>query len=458
MKRRASFHNLGCKVNSYETEAMMQQLRKAGYEIVPFGEAADVCVVNTCTVTAVAVRKSRQMLHRAREKSPGAVIVAAGCYVQDAEAVLRADPDVDLLIGNEGKSRLAQILDGWFAGREAEAVCRISDVREYEELGMSGSHEHTRAFVKIQDGCNQFCTYCMIPYVRGRVRSRKKEEVLREIALLAGDGFREIVLTGIHLSSYGLDFRGERARLTTPYADEAETNEDLLALIREAAAVPGVSRIRLGSLEPGIMTETFVRELSRIPEICPQFHLSLQSGSDGVLARMKRRYRTADFAEKCALLRQYFSAPAITTDLITGFPGETEEEFTETEAFVRKIRFAKTHIFPYSRRKGTEADRMKDQVPDAVKKSRSARLIALDEENRRAFAASFIGSETEVLFEEPKETGGARFLTGHTREFVPVYAVCAEDLSGQTARCCGTALAEDGALLVRICREEEAHS
>ncbi len=424
MKKRVAFHNLGCKVNAYETGAMLQSLLAEGYEEAPFEPGADVYVINTCTVTNIADRKSRQMLHKAREMNPDALVVAVGCYVEDGARALQEEGTVDLLVGNNEKSRLAELIRDFQAVKDAgegDPLSRrrenINHVRNYEELHFLPEGERTRAYVKIQDGCNQFCTYCMIPYVRGRVRSRDAGEVVRETRALAERGYREIVVTGIHISSYGLDLVAPGENRMTPFAHEAETNEALASLIEAMAAVPGIDRIRLGSLEPGIMTEDFVRRLSAIREICPQFHLSLQSGCDETLARMRRRYRTADFADKCRLLRKYFANPAITTDIIVGFPGETEEEFETTCRFVEGIHFSRTHIFKYSKRKGTKAASMPNQVSEQVKKERSARLLDLDARRRAEYAASWVGQPVEVLFEEPTPDGA---MKGYTREYVEV--------------------------------------
>ena len=385
MGKKAALHNLGCKVNAYETEAMQEMLEKAGYEIVPFKEGADVYVINTCTVTNIADRKSRQMLHRARKMNPDAVVVAAGCYVQ-AQDGKGQDPCIDIVLGNNHKKDLVRILDEYAAKRASAAEIEdISRTREYESLHLTKPGDHTRAYIKVQDGCNQFCTYCIIPYARGRVRSRVMEDVLREVRELAEGGYKEVVLTGIHLSSYGIDFDRER---------------HLLELIRAVHEVDGIERIRLGSLEPGIITEEFARELSRIPEICPHFHLSLQSGCDATLKRMNRRYTSAEYAEKCRILRKYFDDPALTTDVIVGFPGETEEEFRASYDFVDSIDFYETHIFKYSRRNGTKAAVMPDQVSEQVKAERSAVMIGLGERKRAAYEKRYVGREVEVLVEE----------------------------------------------------------
>ena len=403
--RKAALHNLGCKVNSYETEAMQQLLEAAGYQIVDFEEKADVYIINTCSVTNVADKKSRQMLHRAKAKNPEALVVAAGCYAQAAGEKLLDDTAIDLVIGNNKKAELVQRLEERLAGREPQdAVIDISAAQEYEALHIERQADHTRAFIKVQDGCNQFCSYCIIPYTRGRVRSRRPEDVEEEVRTLAEKGYQEIVLTGIHLSSYGTDFK--------------EEPQDLLELTKRLHQIPGVKRIRFGSLEPRLITEEFVRELSAMEKICPHFHLSLQSGCDATLKRMNRHYTCEDYLYRCGILRKYFRDPAITTDVIVGFPGETDEEFAETKKFLETVHFYEMHVFKYSRRAGTRADRMPDQVPEPVKTKRSAELLALEKEMSKAYRASFLGRETEVLMEEPVEIGGARYMVGHTKEYV----------------------------------------
>ena len=403
--RKAALHNLGCKVNSYETEAMQQLLVAAGYQIVDFEEKADVYIINTCSVTNVADKKSRQMLHRAKAKNPEALVVAAGCYAQAAGEKLLDDTAIDLVIGNNKKAELVQLLEERLAGREPQdAVIDISAAQEYEALHIERQADHTRAFIKVQDGCNQFCSYCIIPYTRGRVRSRRPEDVEEEVRTLAEKGYQEIVLTGIHLSSYGTDFK--------------EEPQDLLELTKRLHQIPGVKRIRFGSLEPRLITEEFVRELSAMEKICPHFHLSLQSGCDATLKRMNRHYTCEDYLYRCGILRKYFRDPAITTDVIVGFPGETDEEFAETKKFLETVHFYEMHVFKYSRRAGTRADRMPDQVPEPVKTKRSAELLALEKEMSKAYRASFLGRETEVLMEEPVEIGGARYMVGHTKEYV----------------------------------------
>lgn len=400
--KKAALHNLGCKVNAYETEAMSQMLSQAGYEIVPFHEFADVYVINTCSVTNIADKKSRQMLHRARRQNPQAVIVAAGCYVQTAKEQLEQDAAVDILIGNNKKRELPKILEEYERERRREAVIDINaGAQPYEELKVSRPTEHTRAFLKVQDGCNQFCSYCIIPYARGRVRSRGIEDVVSETRELARNGFQEIVLTGIHLSSYG--------------ADLGYTLSDL---IRKVHAVDGIRRIRLGSLEPGIITPDFVRELASLNKVCPHFHLSLQSGSDTVLKRMNRKYSTAEYLEKCRILREYYEHPALTTDIIVGFPGETGEEFAQTCAFVREAAFYEIHVFPYSRRSGTAAAGMPRQIPENIKAERSKELIALAAKLREAFVDWYTGRRVEVLFEEKKNREDGIYCVGFTPEYV----------------------------------------
>lgn len=419
MGKKAALHNLGCKVNAYETEAMQEMLEKAGYEIVPFKEGADVYVINTCTVTNIADRKSRQMLHRARKMNPDAVVVAAGCYVQ-AQDGKGQDPCIDIVLGNNHKKDLVRILDEYAAERASAAEIEdISRTREYESLHLTKPGDHTRAYIKVQDGCNQFCTYCIIPYARGRVRSRVMEDVLREVRELAEGGYKEVVLTGIHLSSYGIDFDRER---------------HLLELIRAVHEVDGIERIRLGSLEPGIITEEFARELSRIPEICPHFHLSLQSGCDATLKRMNRRYTSAEYAEKCRILRKYFDDPALTTDVIVGFPGETEEEFGASYDFVDSIDFYETHIFKYSRRSGTKAAVMPDQVSEQVKAERSAIMIGLGERKRAAYEKRYVGRGVEVLVEEDAIVDGRCVQVGHTKEYIKVALESNEDLKNRIVK------------------------
>lgn len=418
MTKRVALHNLGCKVNAYETEAMQELLVKAGYEIVPFEEEADIYIVNTCTVTNMADRKSRQMLHRAKKQNPEALVVAVGCYVQAAEAELKEDAAVDLLIGNNRKKDLLSILEAYEAGVDEETIIDINHTREYETLSVSRTAEHTRAYVKVQDGCNQFCSYCIIPYARGRVRSRDKADVCREIEALSKAGYKEVVLTGIHLSSYGADLEGET----------------LLSLIRAVHEVEGIERIRLGSLEPRIVTEEFVKALSGMEKFCPHFHLSLQSGCDETLRRMNRRYTAGEYRESCELLRRYFESPALTTDVIVGFPGETEEEFEKTRQFLEDIRLFETHIFKYSRRRGTRAAVMVHQIPEQKKTERSQVLLDLDRKNSAAYILEQKGRTVEILIEEKMTLNGVEYQVGHTKEYIKSAVIAEEDLTGKIIR------------------------
>lgn len=415
--KRAALHNLGCKVNAYETEAMQQLLEENGYEIVPFKEGADVYIINTCTVTNMADRKSRQMLHRAKKMNPDAIVVAAGCYVQAKEASGEIDESIDIVIGNNKKKDLIQILDGFYEKKQGQnkAVIDINHTHEYEEMHLNKTAEHTRAYIKVQDGCNQFCTYCIIPFARGRVRSRAKEDVVREVTELAANGYQEVVLTGIHLSSYGVDLE----------------NENLLSLILAVNEIEGIKRIRLGSLEPRIITEDFVKTISGLEKMCPHFHLSLQSGCDETLRRMNRRYASEEYYEKCMLLRKYFAHPALTTDVIVGFPGETQEEFAESMDFVDRVNFYETHIFKYSRRAGTKAAVMPDQVPEEIKSERSAKMIELGHRKQKAYEEKLLGTTQEVLMEEAVETEDGIYQVGHTKEYVKIGLKTEENLSNQ---------------------------
>ena len=403
--KKVALHNLGCKVNAYETEAMQEILEQNGYEIVPFEEKADAYIVNTCSVTNMADKKSRQMLHRAKKMNPEAVVIAAGCYVQSAGEELLKDTSVDILIGNNEKVNLPSILENWEKEHKPLHVHDLTREHTYEELTLSHTAGHTRAFMKIQDGCNQFCTYCIIPYTRGRVRSRRLSDIVAEAGRLAENGYQEVVLTGIHLDSYGTDL---------------EEHENLLTVILEIAKIDGIKRIRLGSLEPRIMTEKFVAGLAAEEKLCPHFHLSLQSGCDATLKRMNRRYSAEEFRQCCERLRRHFDDPALTTDVIVGFPGETEEEFTATVEFLKDICFYETHVFKYSRRKGTKADRMPDQIPEQIKNQRSDVLLALTEKNSGEYRKKLLGRTVKVLLEEESTIGGTTYLAGHTREYVKV--------------------------------------
>lgn len=415
--KKAALHNLGCKVNAYETEAMQHLLEEAGYEIVPFTQKADVYVINTCSVTNMADRKSRQMLHKAKKNNPDSIVVAAGCYVQTSEKEVLNDLSVDIVIGNDRKHDLVRLLEEYSLDSVNDTVDDINDGKhDFEELFIDQTKEHTRAFIKVQDGCNQFCSYCIIPYARGRVRSRRFENVIAEVERLAANGFKEVVLTGIHLSSYGVDF---------------EEATGLLELIQAVNAVKGIERIRLGSLEPKIVTEHFASELSKLDKICPHFHLSLQSGCDATLKRMNRKYTTKEYERGCELLRKYFVHPAITTDVIVGFPGETEEEFEQTKAYLEHIHFYEMHIFKYSKRKGTRAAVMPDQIDEQIKAARSEKLIALGHDMSKEFRKFYIGKNEEVLFEEKAVIGDKKYFVGYTKEYVKVAKETDENLENQ---------------------------
>lgn len=415
--KKAALHNLGCKVNAYETEAMQHLLEEAGYEIVPFTQKADVYVINTCSVTNMADRKSRQMLHKAKKNNPDSIVVATGCYVQTSEKEVLNDLSVDIVIGNDRKHDLVRLLEEYSLDSVNDTVDDINDGKhDFEELFIDQTKEHTRAFIKVQDGCNQFCSYCIIPYARGRVRSRRFENVIAEVERLAANGFKEVVLTGIHLSSYGVDF---------------EEAAGLLELIQAVNAVKGIERIRLGSLEPKIVTEHFASELSKLDKICPHFHLSLQSGCDATLKRMNRKYTTKEYERGCELLRKYFVHPAITTDVIVGFPGETEEEFEQTKAYLEHIHFYEMHIFKYSKRKGTRAAVMPDQIDEQIKAARSEKLIALGHDMSKEFRKFYIGKNEEVLFEEKAVIGDKEYFVGYTKEYVKVAKETDENLENQ---------------------------
>ena len=423
-----ALHNLGCKVNSYEIEVMQQNLQKSGYKIVDFNQKSDIYIINTCSVTNMADRKSRQMLHRAKKQNPDAIVVAVGCYVQADAFGIAQDDAIDLLVGNNLKKNIAEILDRFMEEKEGGSEESRADVEErnflrktlnnttivdvkkadFEDAQMEQTAEHARAYIKIQDGCNRFCSYCIIPYTRGRVRSRQPESVLQEICGLVKEGYREFVLTGIHISSYGLDF------------EEKNPKKYLSELIRDINAIEGVERIRIGSFEPMILTEDFVAEIASCEKMCPHFHISLQSGCDATLKRMNRRYSAEEYFGKAELLRKYFPGCAITTDVIVGFPGETEEEFMQTKAFLEKVNFFEMHIFKYSRRRGTKADAMPDQIPEEIKTERSNILLALEQQQSKAYRATFIGRRVKVLLEEEKEIGGKTYWLGHTGEYVKV--------------------------------------
>ena len=470
--KNVALHNLGCKVNSYEIDVVQQKLQEKGYKIVPFDEKADIYIVNTCSVTNIADRKSRQMLHRAKKQNPEAIVVAMGCYVQAGEEKVLEDECIDLAVGNNRKKDIVDIIETFIdrkqqrnlmdlietstnisievledadkegvVSREAETnlvqeeiakanlykektldhttIIDINHTNEYEEMQLTKTAEHTRAYIKIQDGCNQFCTYCIIPYARGRVRSRKVEDILTEVRSLRDSGYKEIVLTGIHISSYGID---------------VDKQSHLLELIQEIHKIEGIERIRIGSLEPRIVTEEFAKEISSLPKICPHFHLSLQSGCDKTLKAMNRRYDTKEFFEKVCILRKYFEQPAITTDVIVGFPQETEEDFAITKEFLEKISFFEMHIFPYSKRAGTRAAAMDGQLTEAVKKERSQVLLELEKQQSEEYRRSFLGKEVEVLFEEEKEIQGEKYFVGHTKEYIKVAAKTQRNLTNEIVK------------------------
>lgn len=407
MGNKVALHNLGCKVNAYEIEAMQQLLEEAGYEIVPFEPGADIYVINTCTVTNIADRKSRQMLHKAKKMNPEAIVVATGCYVQTGGEKLEKDEAIDLVLGNNQKINIVEALAEYAENKPGHGshVIKINQTKEYEDLSIDHTAEHVRAYIKVQDGCNQFCTYCIIPYARGRVRSRNIESVLKEVRALAEKGYKEVVLTGIHLSSYGVDFPDEK-------------KETLLSLIRAVHEIEGIQRIRLGSLEPGIVTREFAEGIAALPKVCPHFHLSLQSGCDETLERMNRRYRSGEYRERCELLREVYGNPALTTDVIVGFPQESEEEFRKSYDFVDSIRFYETHIFKYSRRQGTKAAAMDGQLTEAEKSFRSEKMIELHHRHAGDYEKSMLGKNLEVLIEEEYTKDGRTWYLGHSREYI----------------------------------------
>ena len=446
--QRVALHNLGCKVNSYELDVIGQKLEEKGYEIVPFDEKADVYIINTCTVTNMADRKSRQMLHQAKKRNPQAVVVAVGCYVQTGMEQVLQDAGIDLAIGNNKKKELVEILEAFLADRAENngvdktmndtSVININAVYEYEEMQLTHTAEHTRAYIKVQDGCNQFCSYCIIPFARGRVRSRHLDSIRREITGLAKAGYKEIVLTGIHISSYGIDFEDEAwaqgqciDKLRSDERKDYSGESKLLDLIERIHDIEGIERIRIGSLEPRIVTAESAKRLAALPKLCPHFHLSLQSGCDDTLKRMNRRYDTTQFRESVQALRDAFGNPAITTDVIVGFPAETEEEFAETVKYLEEISLYEMHIFKYSMRKGTRAAAMKEQVPEAVKTKRSGVLLEMEARKSREYRSKFINSTVSVLFEESKEIGGSTYMIGHTREYVKVAVKTEENLANQ---------------------------
>lgn len=417
--RKAALHNLGCKVNSYETEAMTQLLKKAGYEIVSFQDQADVYIINTCSVTNMADRKSRQMLHKAKKQNPNAVVVATGCYVQTATEKVAQDLSIDLVVGNNRKKDIVEILNEYYAEKEAgeqvkeEYVIDINHTDEYEDLEISTVTEHTRAHLKIQDGCNNFCSYCIIPYARGRIRSRTMESIKAELERLSASDFKEIVLTGINLSCY--DDNGKK----------------LIDVIEMADNVNGIERIRLGSLDPEVVTEDFVERLGKVKKICPHFHFSLQSGCDKTLKAMNRHYTSDEYYEKCQLIRKYIDNPAFTTDVIVGFPGETEEDYISSREFVKKVKFAELHVFKYSKRDGTVAAKMPNQIDEKIKTLRSEDLIKTGEELTKEFRQAKIGQDTTVLFEEKILLDNKEYWVGHTVDYIKIAVPEKENLEGQ---------------------------
>ncbi len=411
---KVAMHNLGCKVNSYEMDVMSQKLVDAGCIMVPFHEKADVYVINTCTVTNIADRKSRQMLHRSKKENPEAVVIAVGCYVETGLEGVKKDECIDLVIGNNKKSEIADILEEFFSVREDQrdktlggtTIIDINHTNEYESMRLTELPEHTRAYIKVQDGCNQFCTYCLIPYARGRIRSRDMGDVLAEIKELSAKGCKEVVITGIHVGSYGMDNGGP----------------NLVELLEEIDKIPGIERIRMGSIEPRFITPENVERMAAIKKLCPHFHLSLQSGCNSVLKRMNRHYTAQEYMASVALLRKSFDRPAITTDVIVGFPGETPEEFEECRKFVEDVAFYEMHVFKYSPRKGTVAAGMPDQLTDRQKSERSDVLIDLTEKDSVCYREAFIGEELSVLWEDEETIDGRKYMIGHTDRYVRVAA------------------------------------
>ena len=446
--KNVALHNLGCKVNSYELDVVQQMLQENGYNIVSFDEKADIYIVNTCTVTNMADRKSRQMLHRAKAKNPEAIVVAIGCYVQTGKEDVLPDDSIDLAIGNNRKKDIVNIIERYLKERgmlhtgdkvdktlQDTTIIDVNQTFEYEEMTLKKTAEHTRAYIKIQDGCNQFCTYCIIPYARGRVRSRKWEDIKKEVEGLVKAGYKEIVLTGIHISSYGIDFEEKawqqgvsKEVMKSEGRHDYSGNSKLMDLIERIHGIEGLERIRIGSLEPRIVTKEFAQRLAALTKICPHFHLSLQSGSDTTLKRMNRHYTTKEYRQSVEMLREAFERPAITTDVIVGFPQETEEEFAQTKAFLEEIGFFEMHIFKYSKRRGTIAANMPGQVPDPVKTQRSNILLELEGKQSKEFRSFYLGKEVQVLFEESKDIKGKTYQIGHTKDYVKVAVSSDEDL------------------------------
>ena len=413
MEKKVALHNLGCKVNAYELEAMEQMLKNAGYEIVPFAPGADIYIINTCTVTNIADRKSRQMLHKAKKMNEGAIVVATGCYVQTASEKIAEDLSIDIIVGNNKKKEIVEILQEYFKEHKKNYIIDINKTDEYEDLEIATVTEHTRAHLKIQDGCNNFCSYCIIPYARGRIRSRKMDSIKDELERLANNGFKEVVFTGINLSCY--DDNGKK----------------LIDVIELAENTEGIERIRLGSLDPEVVTEEFAHRLSKVTKICPHFHLSMQSGCDTTLKAMNRHYTSEEYYNKCMLLREKFINPAFTTDVIVGFPQESDEDYATTREFVKKVGFSELHVFKYSRRDGTVAAKMIGQVDETIKSKRSEDLISVGESLKENYRKEKIGEKVSVLFEEEKEINGIKYQVGHTKEYIEVAVETKENLAGK---------------------------
>jgi len=426
-----AFLSLGCKVNSYETEAMREMFEAEGYQTVKFKDIADVYVVNTCTVTNMADHKSRQMLHQAKKRNPEAIIAAVGCYVQAAEEALLEDRSVDIVVGNNKKSDIVALVERFReSNKKEELIVDMNLEREYETLSVSATADKTRAFIKIQDGCNRFCSYCIIPYVRGRARSREEEEILSEVTELSKKGYKEIVFTGIHISSYGFDLKSGE--------DNDSHRMPLVELITKVSKIDGIIRIRLGSLEPGIVTREFVKAIAEVDSFCPHFHLSLQSGSNSTLQKMNRKYSTEQFYEKTLLIKEFFDNPAFTTDVIVGFPGETGEDFEMTKQFVQKVGFSDIHVFKYSKRAGTKAADMPDQIAEEIKNSRSIELISIANQMSKEYKATFLGRIEKILLEENITIEGNTYQVGHNERYLKLAILSIEDESNQiiNARVC----------------------
>ncbi len=455
--KKIAFHNLGCKVNAYELEIIQQKFVDAGYETVSFDEKSDIYIINTCTVTNIADRKSRQMLHRAKKMNPNAIVVALGCYVQTDTENAREDEAIDILIGNNRKSMTYEIVRDYIRNMEsgkaseaiAESVIDINAEYEYEKGLLESTLEHTRAYIKIQDGCNQFCSYCIIPFARGRIRSRDLTDILNEVRGLAERGYKEVVLTGIHLSSYGIDKENDNSPKSYNEAarDGEYTNRALMQVIEEVGKISGIERIRLGSLEPRVITHEFLSLISGTDKICPHFHLSLQSGCDTVLKRMNRQYSASEYLEKVKMIREYFEHPAITTDVIVGFPGESEEEFNITRDYLNTIDCYEAHIFKYSRRKGTVADKMPGQLTDRVKGERSTILISDSDIRSKKFREYYIGKDIDVLFEEIQTINNKDYYVGYTKEYVKVAYETAEKVGNTIIKGSANAMLTDEILV-----------